>query len=88
MATIDSTAKENEGSAFVSTTYWRSSAYFDNGAWLQDFTNGNQGLGNKNYVSRVDAVGVFFKKKLFATAKRSKFFKIYISGTLFQIKGF
>ena len=59
-ATIDATAIANGGTAFViSTSYWSSSEYNNNFAWLQYFTNGSLYYTNKDYSFYVRAVRAF-----------------------------
>jgi hypothetical protein len=59
-ATIDVTAVANGGSGFAGPTYWSSTESYNNYAWLQNFSDGNQYYnGYKDYTVRVRAVRRF-----------------------------
>ena len=58
-ATIDATALANGGSGFASAFYSSSTEGNNLGAWLQDFSNGNQYLNGKYLTLRVRAIRAF-----------------------------
>ena len=58
-ATINTTASANGGSNFPISTYWSSTEYGFNVAWLQGFGDGNQSATNKSNTFNVRAVRAF-----------------------------
>ena len=58
-ATIDATAGVNGGSGFASASYWSSTEYNNNFAWLQSFVNGFQNYVYKYYTYYVRAIRAF-----------------------------
>ncbi len=57
--TIDSSAIENGGSAFVPFCYWSSTEKDGAQAWNQDFNSGTQYVGNKRNLNCVRAIRSF-----------------------------
>jgi hypothetical protein len=57
--TINTTASANGGSNFPISTYWSSTEYGFNVAWLQGFGDGNQSATNKSNTFNVRAVRAF-----------------------------
>ena len=57
--TINTTAAANSGSNFPISTYWSSTEYGFNVAWLQGFGDGNQSATNKSNTFNVRAVRAF-----------------------------